>query len=295
MPKKRASSSLRVTLGPAVGSAKDFWALGYCPELDALEREAHPDHVEFTYIFHYQPPERTLVARFPRRLDGIWRCSDGTLNAVGNTDGIVKLTPAGIVEVPLADFRGIFSNLWGSSDDHLFAVGSLPAFAYYCRRGTWLQLPLPAGAEGIRDVRGFSESDVYFVGDHGQVHHFDGQQVTRLRVPVRQRLTGIAQLDGTRVCISGYHGTLIVGNKVRWRHVVTETSAPLLALAVLDGRIYYGADGAIWSTDGIAAATPFLQFPARWVSGLTDGLVFSHELAAKLYTAGSLVDLNVAI
>jgi hypothetical protein len=97
------------------------------------------------------------------------------------------------------------------------------------------------------------------------------------------------------VCISGYHGTLIVGNKVRWRHVVTETSAPLLALAVLDGRIYYGADGAIWSTDGIAAATPFLQFPARWVSGLTDGLVFSHELAAKLYTAGSLVDLNVAI
>jgi hypothetical protein len=295
-PKSPPPATFQLTLGPAVGKADDFWALAYCPEADELEKETNnPQHTQFTYVLHYELPRRTLIGRVPRRIDALWQQSDGTILAVGEGLGYLEITAAGMTEVALANVPGIFSCLWGADDDHVFAAGMAPAFALYRRHRSWVQLPLPGGTAGIRDVRGVSEREVYFVGDEGQIHLFDGQQVTRLRAPVRRHLTGIARLDRSRMCVSGYQGTLMVGSRAGWRHLITNTTEPLLTLAALHGRAYYGADDEVWSTDGVSPPTPVLSFPARWISGLTDALVLSHENDAKLYSGGTLVDLDLVV
>ena len=127
------------------------------------------------------------------------------------------------------------------------------------------------------------------------VLHFDGRSVTRLRVPTPRILTGIAALDATRMCVSGYQGTLLVGNAGGWRPLITNTSDPLLTVAALDGKAYYGVESSVWSTDGVAPPEPEYDFPARWVSALTDGLVFSHGEAAMLCKDGVLTELSVSL
>jgi hypothetical protein len=282
-------------LGPSVGRADDFWALGYCPELDELELATHPNHTAFTHVFRYQSQQRTFVTRFPRRLDGLWQQSNGTLLAVGNTEGYVEINASGMSEVALPGVPGIFSSIWGLNDDHVFATGVVVPFVYYRRRGQWLALPLPDGTEDIRAVRAFAEDDVYFVGPKGQVLHFDGLNVVRLRAPVRRWLTGIERLDKDRMCICGYQGTFMVGNKTSWRHLVTNTTDTLLAVGTLGGKAYYGADGKVYETDGATPPAPVIDFDATWVSSLADGLVLSSYTEAKVQVAGALVDLDVTL
>ena len=294
-PKRERPVQYSVRLGPAVGSAADFWVLAYCPELDEAEKRVNRDHTEFTYLLRYQLPVRTVIGRVPTRLDALWQRSDGTLIAVGDTLGYVEVAAGALSEVPLSNVPGQFSSLWAADDAHLFATGICQPFAFYYQNGQWNQLALPSGADNILDVCGFSERDVYFVGDAGQVHHFDGRVLQRLRVPVRRHLTAITKLDDARMCIGGYQGTLMVGNRQGFRHLATNVTDPLLALGVLDGKVYYGADDYVWSTDGIAAPTVAIDFAARWVSGLVDGLVISHEDEAKLYHRGALTDLDLSI
>jgi hypothetical protein len=294
-PKTEKPPVLEAVLGAAVGRTKDFHVLAYCPDLDEMATEENPDHDQYTFVLRYQLPDRKLVGRYPRRLDGLWKRSDGTLMAVGDTQGYVEITDAGLSEVSLGKVPGVFSAIWGASDAHVFAAGSYRSFVYYQRHGKWQELPLPEGTAAINAIGGFSEDDVYFAGEEGQVLHFDGQAVTRLRVPARFDLTGIARLNRTQVCISGYGGTLLVGNRSRWRHVVTQTHDDLLALAVLNGRIHYVADDEVWSTDGSAPATSVFPLEATWISGLDDGLVLGDDASAKLYASGTLTDLDIRL
>ncbi|MFT3925149.1 MAG: hypothetical protein QM778_21615 [Myxococcales bacterium] len=293
--KKPKPTQFQVRFGPSVGKADDFWVLAYCPEQDELEREENPDHTQFTYVLRYRLPERTLVGRYPARLDGLWQRSDGTLWAVGDTLGYVEISAAGMTEIALDPVPGQFSSIWGLDDDHVFTCGIEEPFAYYYLNGKWNQLPLPEGTENVSDVRAFGPDDAYFVGDEGQIHHFDGRTVSRVKAPVRRHLTAIVRLDDKRLCIGGYQGTLMVGSLGAWRHQVTNTTDPLLALAALDGHAYYGADEKVWVTDGVQPPTVAIDFAARWVSGLVDGLVLSHEEEAKLYAAGMLTDLDLSI
>ncbi|HSY21421.1 MAG TPA: hypothetical protein VK841_04865 [Polyangiaceae bacterium] len=295
LPKKAPPESFEGIMGDAVGDARDFVALAYCFELDEIQKETDRDHDEFTFVFRYRSGERALLAKYPRRLEGIWRRADGAVLVAGNTAGLVHIGAEGVVEAAIPNHRGIFSAIWCAGDEHVFAVGGLPAFAYYWRHGTLFQLPLPEGTESIHDVYGFAENDVYFVGEGAQVHHFDGARVTRLRVPVREHLNGVVRFGPQEMCICGYHGSLLVGRGARWRHIVTETTEPLLSVGMLGDRVYYGADDAVWASDGKAPVVPVLPFAASWVAGLSDGLVVSNGGQAKLYAGGSLSDLEMTI
>lgn len=53
--------ALEAFIGPAVGTAADFWALAYCSDADELERDTNRQHGQFTFILRYQLPHRTLI------------------------------------------------------------------------------------------------------------------------------------------------------------------------------------------------------------------------------------------
>jgi hypothetical protein len=293
-PKKPKQQVFRATLARAVGTGADFHVLAYCPDLDELAKADDPDSEPTTFIFRYRLPDRTVAAKYPRRLDDLWQRSDGTIMAVGDTRGVMEITSAGLTEEAALGKR-VFSAIWGSDDAHLFVAGCHPSFICYRLHGKWRELSVPTGSGPISAIGGLSESDVYFAGEHGQVLHFDGREVTRLDVPARFHLTSVKRLSATQVSMCGYGGTLLVGNRNRWRHVVTETHAALLAHAVLDGRICYVAEKRLWSTDGSAPAAPVLPIEARWIAGLADGLILGSDTSAKLYSGGKLTELDVTI
>lgn len=294
-PKALPAQSFNACLGPSVGRTDDFWALAYCPERDDIERMTNPDHTAFTYVIHYQLPRRTLVARIPQRLDALLQLSTGKVLAAGNTQGYLEIDPTGAVEVSIPGVSGVFSSMWAASDDHVFAGGCADPFVYYRRHGQWQQLALPENSEDIRSICGFSEHDVYFVGPRGQVLHFDGHQINRVRVPYRTWLTGVATLNATEVCVSGYRGTLFYGNTRQWKYIATHSTEPILSVATLQKQAYYGLEEKVWVTDGIQPPSIVLDYDAVWASSLQDGLVFSGYTDAKLHSSSGTVDLDVSV
>lgn len=201
-PKSPPGSAFPAVLGAARGKVSDFWALAYCSELDEQERRRNPDHETFTFILRYQDAKKVSVVRVPRRLDAIYLQRDGTLLVAGDTRGYLQLTPAGLSEVALPSVTGAFACFWGLSDQHVFAAGSAPPFALYRQHGQWNALILPPDTEDLQAINGHSETDVYFVGKRGQVLHFDGKLVTRVKAPIRiWWLTSIARIDSQRVFI----------------------------------------------------------------------------------------------
>jgi hypothetical protein len=294
-PKAPPPTSWSLQLGAAVGRATDFWTVGICPELDEHARMTDPEHGEFTHILRYQLPQRTIVDRVAARIDGLWQPSSGPIVGVGEPLGYLEIEPTGAREVSLRGVPGSFVTLWGPNSDHVFACGSEDPFVFYRRGGTWSSLPLPEGVEGLYDVRGRHENEVYFVGDRGLILLWDGRRFSRMQVPTTRYLRGIAQLDDTYFCVCGYQGTLLIGNRKGWRPVSTQVEANLLAIAGLEGKVWYGADDAVWSFDGKGAPAESLDVPAHWVSGLEDGLVISYAEEARLYHAGTLSDLDTRI
>lgn len=287
----------RATVCRAVGTADDFYALGYCPDLDELEKETDPDHPGFTYVLHYVQTQKTVVARIKARIDGLWQPPQGPVLAAGQPEGIVEIDASGAREVALSPPpRDLFRSIWGVTDADVFACGGyLEPVAFYRRAGQWMELPLPADASLPYDVRGLSAREVYFAGEHGEILLWDGQTVSRLAVPTTRYLTSLARLGGTDVmCAAGY-GIFLAGNQRGWRIVPTNTTEPLLALAEYDGKVWYGTPEGVWSFDGQSAPILAIQTPASWVSGLADGIVLSDGASAKLYRGGTLVDLDTTV
>jgi hypothetical protein len=294
-PSAPAPTKFGLHLGPAVGRADDFHVLGYCPDMDEVERGTHPGHRAFTYVLHYQPGSRTIVDRVNERIDGLWMPPQGPLVGVGDARGYLEIDAAGIREVALPQARGHFVSVWGVGVDHLFVCGMYPASVLYRRFGTWLDLPLPEGTRDLYGVHGLSADEVYFVGEEGQISLWDGRAISRLSVPTTRYLTDVVALDGQFMCASGYQGTLLIGNRRGWRVVPTATNDAILTLAALDGKVYYGAEDALWSFDGKSAPSLAAPTPVHWLSALDDALVLSDGESGKLYRAGTLTDLDTIV
>ena len=298
-PKQAPIVSRTATLGPAVGRADDFYALGYCSAVDEEERATDPDHTSFTWVLRYKGQNKTIVDRVKSRLDGLWQppAGQGPILAVGEPNGVLEIDAAGVKEVALSPPPpGTFRNIWGTDASAVFACGGYHApFVLHRRAGQWTSLPLPPDAELTYDIRGFSDREVYVAGEKGQILLWDGKAFSKLAVPTSRYLTSLARLSDTVMCAGGYQGTLLAGNKHGWRIVPTNTLDPLLALAEWDGKVFYGADDEVWSFDGKSAPTVAISEPARWVSGLADGLVISNDQQSSLYHGGKLVVLDTSV
>jgi hypothetical protein len=162
-------------------------------------------------------------------------------------------------------------------------------------RGSWMKLPLPTDSPPLRDVGGLGPTDVYFVGDHGAILHFDGTAFTPLEVPTRRNLTGIVALDDERLVACGYGGVLLMGNAHGWRRIPTASTDEILSLARFDGAVYFGLGDAMYRFDGSTEPLEVLREQVRWVSGLADGLVIVTPSDTRLLTAAGSVVVDTVI
>ena len=99
--------------------------------------------------------------------------------------------------------------------------------------GKWIPLHdgFPEGKRtdlmGFNDLDAFSESDMYAVGGHGDVWHFDGKQWSQMGFPSNVQLATVTCAGDGNVYISGEGGSLWVGRKSTWKPIYEGSSSVL--------------------------------------------------------------------
>lgn len=123
--------------------------------------------------------------------------------------------------------------------------------------GKWSKLNqgLPAveasSVQGFNDLDAFSESDMYAVGGHGDVWHFNGQKWRQMGFPSNVQLGTVTCAGDGRVYISGEGGSLWVGRESTWKRVY-EGGSSILWNDVLwfQDRLYLASDYQFRCWDG---------------------------------------------
>lgn len=132
---------------------------------------------------------------------------------------------------------------------HAYSVGG--GRAIYKRQdiGRWVRhdTGLPqveaSRSQGFNDMDAFSENDMYAVGGHGDVWHFDGAGWQQMGFPSNVRLATVTCAGDGRVYISGEGGSLWVGEHSTWEPL-HRGSASVLWNDVLwfDNRLWLASD-----------------------------------------------------
>ncbi|MCU7850389.1 MAG: hypothetical protein KZQ89_20895 [Candidatus Thiodiazotropha sp. (ex Lucinoma kastoroae)] len=142
----------------------------------------------------------------PNRL----KCINGFTYSVGPGRNIYKRTAVGQWEL----FR---NGLPDSKEDIWQGYNKMP---------TSRQLELSATL-GFNDMDAFSESDMYAVGGHGDVWHYDGKQWRQMGFPSNVKLATVTCAGDGKVYISGEGGSLWVGGQSTWKNIYKGTSTVL--------------------------------------------------------------------
>lgn len=99
--------------------------------------------------------------------------------------------------------------------------------------GKWIQFQegFPkvesSNAIGFKDLDAFSESDMYAVGGHGDVWHFNGTRWQQMGFPSNVQLGTVTCAGDGNVYISGEGGSLWVGSKSTWKPIYEGASSVL--------------------------------------------------------------------
>ena len=107
--------------------------------------------------------------------------------------------------------------------------------ALYKRVGVGKWIPFQEGfpkvestnRHGFRDLDAFSESDMYAVGGHGDVWHFDGNKWRQMGFPSNVQLATVTCAGDGNVYISGEGGSLWVGGESTWKSIYEGSSSVL--------------------------------------------------------------------
>jgi len=74
-------------------------------------------------------------------------------------------------------------------------------------------------AQGFEDMDGFSETDLYAVGGHGDIWHYDGTVWMQEGFPSNMQLNTVTCAGDGYVYVSGQGGTLWRGRNSTWEHL----------------------------------------------------------------------------
>lgn len=280
-------SQWELVYGNAVGKSNDFYTIAYCPDLDEFEKNRNINHTEYSFVFHFVNMKRHQITRLNKRLDALWQMPSGLVLAAGNTEGYLEIYSQNVKEVALSNVPGQFFCFFGLNKDHLYACGGFAPFFYYRLFGKWLNIALPRDCPNLWSIGGFHENEIYVVGDNGTILLFNGKDLIINECPTTSRLTSVAVLNEKYLCIGGYMGTLLMGNKNGWRFIPANTEERFLKIAEFNGKVYYGASGSLWAFDGLNVPTVEVDKKVRWINKLDDGLLFDNG-EAYCYVGGVL-------
>jgi hypothetical protein len=151
--------------------------------------------------------------------------------------------------------------LWG----YTYSIGLFRKVFKRVAVGKWERLdaiPAPVGdaaidASGFNDLDGFTESDLYAVGGHGDVWHFDGSAWRQMGFPTNEQLATVTCAGDGNVYITGEGGSLWVGQKSTWRLLEQRGSSVLCNDAVwFNGQLWMASDYQLRVWDGKAVVPP---------------------------------------
>lgn len=96
---------------------------------------------------------------------------------------------------------------------------------------------------GFRDLDAFSESDMYAVGGHGDVWHFDGHAWRQMGFPTNEQLATVTCAGDGNVYITSEGGSLWVGQRSTWRLLEQGGSSVLWNdVRWFDGQLWLASD-----------------------------------------------------
>lgn len=151
--------------------------------------------------------------------------------------------------------------LWG----HTYSVGLAREIYKRVAVGQWEKLdaiPAPAGkfaidAAGFNDLDAFGESDMYAVGGHGDVWHFDGSAWRQMGFPTNEQLATVTCAGDGNVYITSEGGSLWVGQKSTWKLLEQRGSSVLWNdVQWFNGQLWLCSDYMLRVWDGKAIVTP---------------------------------------
>ncbi|WP_437901080.1 hypothetical protein [Sorangium sp. So ce124] len=123
----------------------------------------------------------------------------------------------------------------------------------------------------FNDLAGFSETDMYVVGDAGEVWRFDGARWGRCAFPTNQRLCTVACGADGKVYVTTQTGSIWVGRGDAWKLLVdVERSVPFRDSAWFGGKLWCGSDYGLWTVEGDELTTAELPAEVFLASGRID-------------------------
>lgn len=129
-------------------------------------------------------------------------------------------------------------------------------------------------AAGFNDLDAFSESDMYAVGGHGDVWHFDGREWRPMGFPAKEQLATVTCGGDGNVYITGEGGSLWAGRQSTWRLLEQRSSSILWNdTRWFDGRLWLASDYQLRVWNGHEIVTPEHEGKPILASGHMD----AHE------------------
>ncbi|MDQ1835554.1 hypothetical protein [Massilia scottii] len=204
---------------------------------------------------------RVVLTGYPRTMAGASKQPDAKGFAISSHGDIYALG-GGVKErerdIPSSEdsgpLRGIIRRV-RSIDGWLYLCGSNNCVGKRLGKDSWFShsegVPNPPRADGrynfLHDIDGFSEQDIYTVGNYGQVFHFDGKAWTRVSLPTNIDFETVCCAGDGQVYISGAKGTTYRGRGNKWQLIHKgDGSLPFRDMVWFEDRIWCTSDYGLW-------------------------------------------------
>ncbi len=233
------------------------------------DKESHPGEDEINKIFIGYDGAAPLGKRlgtvellgYPRTMAAASIKPDAKGFAI-STHGDIYATGGGEIgretDIPAGDdggpLRGVIRKV-RMIDGHLYLCGGHNCVGKRLGKNKWLSLsegvPNPARNDNLdnflHDIDGFSEQDIYTVGNYGQVFHFDGKVWKRISLPTNIDFETVCCAGDGHVYISGAKGTTYRGRGNKW-HLVHQGngSLPFRDMVWYKDRVWCTSDYGLW-------------------------------------------------
>ncbi len=153
---------------------------------------------------------------------------------------------------------------------------------------------------GFRDIDGFNESDIYAVGGHGDLWHFDGTTWKQIRFPSDMTLGAVCCGSDGQVYIGADSGTVFKGRAKQWKMIHRgDMVLPFRDMVWYQDQIWCTSDYGIWTIKRDVLEEAEVSASVRVCAGnlsVGDGaLLVAGHYGAALHDGASwhrLVDFN---